>query len=315
MKSIIQNAYGNEKTLELVHLPKPKVTHPKDVLIQVHVANISSGDKNINTLALNPFLKFMVQLVFGFGKPRSKIRGISGSGQVVEIGQAVTKFKVGDRVNFINSFHASVMAEYLLLQEKSILATFSNQVSYLEAAPIAFGALTAFHFINSKSIQPNKHVLIYGASGSVGTYATSLAIVYGGIVTVVASQKHHPKLQPLKPHHMEDYQSPEFKKNPKTYDVVFDAVGKLPKAMQRKLLAPNGKFYSVLSMTKEDKLVLANLNDMLAKKQLVTIIDRIYPMEAYQEAHCHVYEGHKTGNVLLMIHEPTLTKKEISKGI
>ena len=68
-------------------------------------------------------------------------------------------------------------------------------------------------------------------------------------------------------------------------------------------------------MTKEDKLVLANLNNMLAKNQLVTIIDRIYPMEAFQEAHRHVYEGHKTGNVLLMIHEPTLTKKEISKGI
>ncbi len=311
MKTIIQNAYGNETTLLRADLPKPKLIHPLGVLIQVHVANISSGDKNINTLLLNPFLRFMVQVMFGFGKPRAKIRGIAGSGQVVEVGQQVKKFKVGDRVNFINSMHGSVMADFLLLHEKSIMATFSNQVSYLEAAPIAFGAMTAFHFINPRTIQKNQRVLIYGASGSVGTYATSLALAYGGNVTILASKKHHAKLQGLKPHHLYDYESTAFNNLKETFDVVFDAVGKIPTLLKKKCLAPSGKFYSVKSMTKEDQRVLANLNQMLAKKQLVTIIDRVYPFDAFQEAHRHVYDGHKTGNVLLMIQDQALPKQAI----
>jgi NADPH:quinone reductase-like Zn-dependent oxidoreductase len=306
MKAIIQNKYGDASTLQLVDVPSLTIQHPTDVLIDVKVANISTGDKNINTMQGNFFFKLLLQLVFGFGKPKAKVRGISGSGVVTKIGSKVTNVQVGDRVNFINSMKAGVMAEQLRLSSTSKLAIVDASVSFEQAAPIAFGALTAIHFINEQSVKPGSAVLVYGASGSVGSYAVQLAKHYGATVTGVAREVHWPKLPGLNVDQWIDYSTTDVTKLKQQYDVILDAVGFFSKGNAKKILQANGKYFSIASPTKEDVKRLAFLNQLLAEGKLQTIIDTAYPLDLFQQAHQYVYDGHKTGNVVLTINHQSL---------
>ena len=301
MKAIIQHQYGDEKTLKLANHPEPFLKHDHEIKIKVHVANVTSGDRNINTMSLNPFLKLVMQIIFGFGKPRAAIRGISGAGEVVQIGHQVKRFKIGDRVNFINSFGASVMAEFLILKESQVIGNIANHVSYIDAAPLPFGAMTAFHFLNEKSLQPNQKVLIYGASGSVGSAAVTLAKYFKTKVTAVASKKHHAALQTLSPDRLIDYQTEAYIQLQETFDVVFDAVGKMLPSDQKRLKKKQGLFYSVKSMTKESTTRLQILNDLLAKGNIQILNTQQFKFANYQQAHQQVYAGHQTGNTLLLV--------------
>lgn len=301
MKAIIQKQYGDESTLQIVNCAEPILRRGHEVKIKVHVANITSGDRNINTLALNPFLKFVMQIIFGFGKPRQTIRGISGAGEVVEIGKEVTLFKVGDRVNFINSFGASVMAEYIVLKQSQVIAKFKDTLTYDDASPLSFGAMTAYHFLNEKTLQPKQRLLVYGASGSVGTAAVTLGKYFKTHVTAVASKKHHEVIQTLSPDAIVDYQTEAFHELKETYDVVFDAVGKLLPADQKRLLKKQGKFFSVKSMTKESSTRLQTLNDLMSEGHIKLVNHHQFNFADFQKAHRAVYAGHQTGNTLLWI--------------
>ena len=303
MKAIIQEQYGDESTLQLVDVPSVTITKPTDIIIDVHVANISTGDKNINTMQGNILFKLLLQLVFGFGKPKAKVRGISGSGVISEVGSDVTTFFVGDHVNFINSMKAGVMAEQVLLSTKSKVAKAEESVPMEAAAPIAFGALTAIHFINEKSVTPGSKVLVYGASGSVGSYAVQLAKYYGAHVTGVAKQRHWEKLSDVGVDEWIDYSVADVTGLKDKFDVVLDAVGFFRKDKAAKILIDTGKYYSISSPTKEDVARLTFLNQLLADGKLKTIIDNVYPFKDFKEAHRHVYDGHKTGNVVLTIKE------------
>ena len=306
MKAIIQRQYGDETTLQMVNLTEPMINRGHEIKIKVHVANITSGDRNINTLALHPLVKFIMQIIFGFGKPRARIRGISGAGEVVEIGKAVTRFKVGDHVNFINSFGASVMAEFLILKDSQVIAKIAKKLSYIDAAPLPFGAMTAYHFLNEKTLKPNQKVLIYGASGSVGTAAVTLAKYFKTTVTAVASKKHHAALQTLSPDYIVDYQTDDFSKLQGNFDVVFDAVGKMLPVDQKRLKNKKGLFYSVKSITKESTTRLQTLNDLLASGNLQLINHPPFKFADFQKAHQHVYTGHQTGNTTLLISSDSL---------
>lgn len=299
MKAIIQKQYGGIETLEYVERNKPSVKND-DILVKVSYANISAGDKNINTMNVMFPLNIIMKLIFGIKKPKAEIRGISGSGIIEEIGSKVTQFKVGDHVNFINSMKAGVLADYLVLNERSKIAKLDNEVSLADAAPIAFGALSAHHFINKNTIKKGMKVMIYGASGSVGSYASSLSNYYGAEVTMVASQKHHTKLKVINGELVSYENDAHLKLNTK-YDIIFDAVGKIKKKQVAKMLNKKGKFFSIKAPTKEDLVKLNDLNTLLKEKKIVTIIDKIYPFEAFKEAHQKVYDGHKTGNVVIGI--------------
>ncbi len=183
MKAVVQERYGDEKTLSIQTFPTPHISKTNQILVKVKVANISSGDKNINTIPFGFPLNILLRFIYGWKGPRNPIRGITGSGVVQEVGSAVRLFNPGDHVNFIQSMKPSVMAEYLLLDTKSVMAKVDSSVAYEQSAPIAFGALTADYFINSNNIKPKNRVLIYRASGAVGTYAAFLAKHYGGHVT------------------------------------------------------------------------------------------------------------------------------------
>lgn len=299
MKAIIQKQYGGIETLEYVERDKPPVIND-DILVKVSYANISAGDKNINTMNVAFPLNIIMKMIFGIKKPKAEIRGISGSGIIEEIGSKVTQFKVGDHVNFINSMKAGVLADYLLLNERSKIAKLDNEVSLADAAPIAFGALSANHFVNKNSIKKGMKVLIYGASGSVGSYAASLANYYVANVTMVASQKHHAKLKAIKGQ-LVSYKNDAHLELDTKFDVIFDAVGKIKKKQVAKILNKKGKFFSIKAPTKEDLVKLNELNALLKEREIVTIIDRIYPFESFKEAYQKVYDGHKTGNVVIEI--------------
>lgn len=302
MKAIIQNTYGGPDTLHLVEVEKPTVIE-KELLIQIKATNIASGDMRVNTLDVPTLLKPLMRLIFGWKGPRNKVRGISASGVVVDTGSNVTNYTIGDSVYFINSMKAGCLAEYITLTEKSILAKKPDNISYKEAAPIAFGAMSAIHFINRQNIQVGQQVLIYGASGSVGSYALQLAKHYGAEVTAVSSKKNHEVLLTLGADHVIDYHTVDFRKANKKYDIIFDAVGKLTKKSCKEVLQKNGKYLSIKLPTKESVLRLERLNEIIEKGDLKTLIDKVYPLEQYKEAHTHVYGGHKVGNVVIQVSE------------
>lgn len=301
MKAIIQKQYGDENTLENVKVDDLQITKPNQILVDVHYANISAGDKNINTLSQPWFLQLMIRLVFGWNKPKASIRGISGSGIVKAIGSQVSTFQIGDHVNFINSMKAGVLADQVLLSDKSIISKVNPATSLEDAACIPFGLLSAYHFINENSIQVGDDVYIYGASGAVGSAALSLATHCGAKVVAIASAKHHPHLSKLNPSKLIDYQTQNPFDIQDRFDIVFDGVGKINKNQVKRLLKPTGKFLTIKSPTKEDRQRLSHLNTLLSESKIKVIIDQIYDFDDFRQAHAHVYAGHKTGNVLIKI--------------
>jgi len=305
MKAVVQYKYGGPETLQLEEVSKP-IMKDNEILIQVYAANIASGDMRINTLDVPSVLKPILRLVFGLKGPRKKVRGITGSGIVVETGSLVTKYKSGDRVNYINSMGAGCLAEFIVLKEKTVMAIVPDNVSFIDAAPIPFGAMSAYHFINEKTVKEGSNVLVYGASGSVGSAAVQLAKFYGATVTAVSSKKNHETMISLGADRVIDYKTEDFTNNTIRYDVIFDAVSKTTKKQCKNVLTESGIYMSVKSMTKELGTRIKLLNDLTSSGEISTLIDKKYGLEEYREAHSHVYSKHKVGNVVIEI------KKEVS---
>lgn len=360
MKAIVQKGYGGVDQLVLDEkYPKPSIK-PKssEVLIEIHAANISAGDWRINTLSLpSAWMVPLVRCLFGWSRPRCSVRGICGAGRIVEVGDKVNgesstststkknnNFQLHDRVYFINTNPfkggAGCLAEYLVLDSKTaIMAKIPSirekndessveenincsPISYVSACPLSFGAMSALHFINEKTVKVGQKVLVYGASGAVGSYAIQLAKFYGASeVTAVASAGHHESLRELGADKVIDYRTTDFRevnnnedngdsskyypKNPVYYDLIFDAVGyvgNVTKKNCRKVLRPKvGVFLSINNPTNETCEKLETLNGIVLKGGLKTLIDKVYPMEEFRQAHQHVYDGHKNGNVVVEI--------------
>lgn len=298
MKAVLQDKYGGVEQLHLEDVVTPTYKD-NELLIEVHTSNVASGDMKVNTLQVPPVLKPIMKLIFGIKGPRQKIRGISGAGVIKEVGSKVTKYSVGESVYFINSMKAGCMAEYVVLNEKSILAPIPQNISFEEAAPLSFGAMSAYHFINEKTIKKDDEVVIYGASGSIGTYALQLAKYYGANVTAIASKKHHTVLKTIGADCIVDYTVVDFREQTKKYDVIFDAVGKINKKSCKHILKPGGKYLSIKLPTKEDSNRLLALNKIIEENQLKTVIDQVYDFTEYKEAHQKTYSGHKQGNVVI----------------
>lgn len=300
MKAIIQNKYGGSETLELTDFIDPKITS-MEVLIKIYSANIASGDMRMNTLQMPPGIRLLMRLIFGWNGPRKKIRGMTAAGEIVQIGKDVTRFTVGDRVNLINSMGASCLAEYISLNQKKIISVIGDNVTYAQAAPVSFGAMSAYHFINEKNIKEGDEVLIYGASGSVGSYAVQLARYYGAIVTAVCSKKNHDAIRELGATHLIDYKTTDFTKSTKKYDVIFDAVIKLKKANIKSSLKNNGKYLTIKMPTREKQERLDLLNKLMKEGHIQSLMDKEFKLEDFKQAHELVYSKHKRGNVVINI--------------
>jgi NADPH:quinone reductase-like Zn-dependent oxidoreductase len=310
MKAIECIKYGDAGNLVLSNVEKPT---PKDneVLIKIHATSVTTSDVLIRRMNEPLIQKFLLQLIFGFGRPRNPILGMVTSGIVEGKDRDVTLFEVGDEVFAYGSISPAKRrfgsyAEYICLPENWNLALKPENLSFDEAAAIPYGGLLASHLLKKTSISKNDKVLIYGASGSIGTMAIQLAKLMGAHITSVCSARNFELVKILGSDKMIDYTLENAEKQLERYKYVIDAVGNSKssklKEKSKKALTPNGKYISIDHGTPlTPKEAFLNLKKLAEQKKIKPVIDRIYPLEKMADAHKYVELGHKRGNVVIKI--------------
>ena len=231
---------------------------------------------------------------------------MSSRGEIETVGKNVRRFKIGDRVfGTTTGLSVGSNAEYVCLPETwgaGVVAPMPNDMSFEEAAALPVGGMTALFILQRANIQSGQNVLIYGASGSVGTYAVQLARhFFGATVTGVCSTANTELVKSLGADTVIDYTKEDFTKNGQTYDVVFDAVGKTSAKDVRGILNENGSYLSVRTMTKESIEDLSILKELVEKGKIKPVIDRRFPLEQVADAHRYVETGRKKGNVVITV--------------
>lgn len=304
MKAAVCVKYGPPENVSIVDLPKP-TPNANQVLVRIKATTVNSADIRIRGLQVEGFLKIVMRLVLGFSGPRKQILGINYTGIVEEIGTAVTKFRVGDRVMVSAGFAFSGHAEYAVISEKAVISHLPDQIPFEDGAAMIFGGMTAYYFLEKYGFAQLKQakVLIYGASGSVGTAAIQIAKHFGAEVTAVCSGKNIAFVKGLGADHAIDYNTNKFTELSTKFDLVFDAVGKLGSPQVKTLKAPNGKFHTVggLDTAAETIPQLELLKELYLKGKFNPCIDRTFTLDDIVSAHRYVDTGRKRGNVVVVV--------------
>jgi NADPH:quinone reductase-like Zn-dependent oxidoreductase len=285
-----------------IQSPIPK---KEEVLVKIIATAVNTGDVRIRGLNVEGFMKLVMRIVLGFTKPRQPILGTVFSGIIEQVGEAVTQFKVGEEVYGTTGLKQGCHAEYLCISEKKVITHKPKNASFEEAAALPFGGQTAIYFLRKGKIAEinNQQVLIYGATGSVGTAAVQIAKHYGAAVTAVCSSMGKELVQTLGADNIILYDREDFTSVSDRFDIIFDAVGKTSKKQCKPLLKPDGKFFTVegTDITEERTENLEFLRQLFENKKYDPVIDKVYPMEQVIEAHRYVDTGRKKGNVVLKI--------------
>jgi NADPH:quinone reductase-like Zn-dependent oxidoreductase len=300
MKAIVCKQSGKPDVLKLMEVDKP-TPKENEILVKVIASSVTRGDVNLRTMPR--FIIHIIGLLMGF-KPQ-KITGIEFAGRVEAKGKDVSRFRVDDEVfGTTTGLRYGGNAEYVCVPESWKMGVISHKptnMSFLESAVIPVGSMTAMDMLSKISILQGAKVLVYGASGSVGSYALQLAKYYGAEVTAACSTNNIELVESLGADHTIDYTKKDFTKGDQVFDVIFDAVGKIWKWNCKKVLSTNGHFLTVRLPTKERLENLDFLKELAEKGKLKPIIDKSFTLEKVPEAHQYVETGRKKGNVVIRI--------------
>jgi NADPH:quinone reductase-like Zn-dependent oxidoreductase len=319
MRAVVYDSYGPPEVLRLEEVERP-VPKEDEVLIKVHASAVNRTDTGLRSAEY-----FISRFLTGLLRPKRKIPGTELAGEVVEVGAAVNEFKVGDHVFGVSASTAGAHAEFVCLPESAPLAHKPTGMTFEEAAAVCDGAILALSYLRRVDLRMKQKILVYGASGSIGTAGVQLARYFDADVTAVCNTKNVELVRSLGADRVIDYTREDFTKSGETYDFIFDAVGKLSFKRCRGSLKPGGiygstdlgpywqnPFLALWTSRIGDKKVLFPIprytkKDILFLKELIeagkyrAVIDRRYPLEDVVEANRYVETGQKTGNVVLTV--------------
>lgn len=306
MKAIIANEYGAPEVLVIKELDKPS---PKEneILIQIKAASLNSADVRLRALDVGDGLKgaiakIAIRLLLGFNKPK-RVQGSVLSGEVVEVGNQVTRFKPSDEVYAMTGLSLGAFAEYCALPDKRAIALKPKTASHEEACTIPFGGTAALYFLRKANIKSGDKILIYGSTGAVGTSAVQIAAYFGGEVSAVCGPDGIALTKVLGATTVYDYTKNSLDEITGTFNIVFDAVGKITKTDVNHLLAADGHYITVngLDAATEKSADLEELAQMYDAGKLVATIDKKYDLDEIIEANRYVDSGRKRGSVVIRI--------------
>lgn len=325
MRAVVFQRYGEPEVLQITQLKKP-VPKANEVLVKIHATSVTSEDPKMRGFNHPPLLRIPVGLMFGFKKPKYPVLGMEFSGTIEAIGKKVKDYKPGDLIFGYTGLNFGAYAEYKCIPEKGLIHLKPVQLSFEESACLVNGSLSALVYLKKKGkIKKGDSILIYGASGSVGTAAVQLAKYFGAIVTGVCSSKNLDLVKSLGADSVIDYTKQDFTRNDEKYDFIFDTVGKtsMKKCINR--LKPNGKylitefgFLHILAaifsaLFKSRKIIISSSNfhwkkedlgfltEITEKGHFRPVIDKIFPLSQIVDAHKYVELGHKAGNVAISV--------------
>ncbi len=324
MRAVVYDRYGPPEVLRFEDIERP-VTGEDEVLVKVHATTVNRLDTATREANRRSGLaiSFLSRLVSGVRRPRHRVLGTEFAGEVEVVGAAVSEFAVGDQVFGTSGLRFGAHAEFIALPVSARIAPMPAGMSFEEAAPICDGALNALTCLKQVDLKKGRRILIYGASGAIGTAGVQLARYFGADVTAVCNTKNLELVRSLGADRVIDYTQQDFTKNRQTYDVIFDAVGKLSFRRSRGSLEPHGIFlptdgfanlmWALLTPRLGGKKVLFQIpprqtkQDVLFLKELIEagryrpVIDRRYPLKDVVEATRYVETEQKTGNVVLIV--------------
>jgi len=305
LKAAVCTAYGPPEVLQVREVPEPRL-RDNAVRIRQFATAVTASDCIVRGLKLRGRYRILMRVAFGFRAPRKSVIGMIAAGEIESVGSKVTNFRKGDRVFGMDGFRAGAYAEKVCWPAGAVLALTPANLTHEEAAALPYGGLLASYFLRRLKVGKRSRVLIYGASGAIGTSAVQLARHLGADVTGVCSTVNMELVRSLGAATVIDYTTDDFTKGGEKYDVVFDAVGKRKSAgamaKAAAVLSPGG-----VSMSVDDSFPRTTRDDLLMLKMLAEsgelrpVIDRRYTLDEIAEAHRYVDGGHKKGNVIVTV--------------
>jgi NADPH:quinone reductase-like Zn-dependent oxidoreductase len=323
LKAVVCPVYGPPEVLKITEIEKP-VPKANEILVKVHATSVTIADVRVRGFNIPASYRIPARFILGFRRPKKPVLGAELAGEVVGIGASVTRYKTGDQIFAATPLaNFGAYAEFICLPENGPVALKPSNITFEEAAVVPVGGVTALHYLQKAKIRPGQKILIYGASGSVGTYAVQLAKVFGAEVTAVCSGANSALVRSLGADKVLDYTEDDFAAKLERYDAILIAVDKLPFSICNNALQEKGIYLNVTApvpsfamirtkMTSKKMIVVGEgapetpelieeLRGYLASGKLKPVIDRTYPIEQIVDAHRYVDTGRKKGNVVITL--------------
>ena len=322
MKSVICTKYGPPEVLKITELNVPS---PKDdeVLVEIVASTVTAADYRVRAFKVPLAMWLPARLAMGLTKPNRSVLGAEFSGVITAVGKSINRFRPGDSVLGVSLPNFGSYAQYLSINENRPIVKKPNEINFLEAAAIPIGAKTALYYLTKANIQSGQKIIIYGASGSVGSYAIQLANLKGATVTAVCSKQNFKLVKDLGANYVADYNEADWYTDLKDYDIFFEAVDKCSFSIIRSIIKKKGTYVNITTpfpsvkmllakYQKSIKLILAQdfpqtitdleyLVQLVAENNIKPIIDKVFNLNEIVEAHRYADKGHKKGNVVIKI--------------